>query len=221
MQGENALLECFHHLGLFVVFVVMAEQVKHPVDDEQGQFVVQRTPVVGAVGVEFDPHPGDTRTDHDVADQITGMGRGGAVQGEREHVGRAILAHVLTVQFVHGRLVDEQQGTFSGIAPLLDERRRGERNPPIDVDRDVEGVDAPCTANNGESLGDDRHVQVVHPLEVEQRQEPSLWREGQREPAAVEFGDDGYVEIEIVDETLAKGLNLANGETRALYLKSE
>ena len=33
--------------------------------------------------------------------------------------------------------------------------------------------------------------------------------------------NDGYVEIEIVDENLAKGLNLANGETRALYLKSE
>ena len=31
----------------------------------------------------------------------------------------------------------------------------------------------------------------------------------------------GYVEIEIVDENLAKGLNLATGETRAIYLKRE
>lgn len=31
----------------------------------------------------------------------------------------------------------------------------------------------------------------------------------------------GYVEIEIVDENLAKGLNLTNGETRAIYLKRE
>ncbi|MGB1699010.1 MAG: hypothetical protein ACPHRO_03580 [Nannocystaceae bacterium] len=33
--------------------------------------------------------------------------------------------------------------------------------------------------------------------------------------------NSGYIEIEIVDENLAKGLNLTNGETRAIYLKGE
>jgi hypothetical protein len=160
---EQLLLERLHPRCLRLVLVVHAEQVQQPVDDQQGDLVVERHPVLDRV-------PGrHGRADHHVAQQGEGgligrrprtasseVGRASrrprlVLDGERQHVGRPGLAEELRVQGGDGLLVDEQErdlGLPLDAARLQD--LAGQPRPERDVHRMVllligrEDVDGHC-----------------------------------------------------------------------------
>ena len=83
-----------HRRRLVGLGVVVAEDVEHAVDDEQGQLVVERA------GVRRRLVAGDGRADDDVAEQhrhgpSAARVRSAGVERERQHVGRPVLAEVL------------------------------------------------------------------------------------------------------------------------------
>ena len=101
MPLEQLTLPALHSFLLFGLGMVVAEDVKHTVDDEQGELVVDGAGVL--VGVSRR----DRRTHHDVAEQqrhvIDGRAhRGLGVERERQHVGRRRVAHVHVVQVGDG-----------------------------------------------------------------------------------------------------------------------
>ena len=108
--------------GLVRLGVVVAEHVEHAVHDEERELVVERAGVVGRLLA------GDVRADHDVAEQHRHVAcrqrssSSSVVERERQHVGRAVLAHVLGVQGGDLVAVDERQRQLAAAA-LLDGAR--------------------------------------------------------------------------------------------------
>ena len=111
-SSSSWLLQPEHLLLLVRLGVVVAQQVQHAMDRQEGEFVVER--MSGLLRLAG----GELRAQHDVAEhRRAGLGRVGAaawlelVHREAHHVGRARQVHPPHVQVGHGRGVDAAPST--------------------------------------------------------------------------------------------------------------
>jgi hypothetical protein len=130
------------HDRVFVRFrVVVAEQVQDAVHAQQRQLVL------GFVAGPLRLFGGDLRAEHHVAEQarigarfIPGarLRRPELVHREREHIGRARLAHPAFVQLGHRAFVDEQHRQFGErVDTQLIQREPGDRGESGFIDLDA------------------------------------------------------------------------------------
>jgi hypothetical protein len=132
--------------------MIMTENVQHTMNDQQCQFVVDRTCVVGSLPRR------DRGTDDHVAEQQRHVGRIrrrtigaatgrlsvlhdlslGSIDGKGQNVGRTGLAHVAVVELSHLALADEQDCQFGQAAhALVDQHIEGELLPTGEIDPEI------------------------------------------------------------------------------------
>jgi len=76
----------------------------------------------------------DGRADDDISEQSLARQVVIVVERERQDIGRPILPHVFTVEFVNGIGVDKQQIEFAGRDASMLECRLSERRPTAQID---------------------------------------------------------------------------------------
>lgn len=137
MRLEQRLLQRLHPLGFLVGLVIVAEQVQHPVHHEKCEFVIEGPSMMALAFVLWRIRRRDRGAHDDVADQVVGLTRIGAIERERQHIGRRVLVAVFEVELPDRRLVDEQQVALTGGDALIDEGSDGKRLPTVEIDVDI------------------------------------------------------------------------------------
>ena len=121
MRLQQRLLQRLHPLGFLVDLVIVAEQVQHPVHHEKCEFVIEGPSMMALAFVLWRIRRGDRGAHDDVADQVVGLTRIGAIERERQHIGRRVLVAVFEVELPDRRFVDEQKVALTGGDALIDE----------------------------------------------------------------------------------------------------
>ena len=121
MRLQQRLLQRLHQLSVLVDLVIMAEQVQHAVHHEKRKFIIEGSPMMALAFVLGRVRGRDRGADDDVADQVVGFARVGAIERERQHVGRPVLVAVFEVELPDRRLIDEQEIALTGGDALIDE----------------------------------------------------------------------------------------------------
>lgn len=143
MEGSKQRpLASLHDHSLFVVVVVMTNQVQRAVDNKQREFVVEVMTVPNGVG-------GDQWADHHIADHWWSMlidPRGGCricsnqvrkVERECEDIGRTVFAHVQRIQLCHVGSVDKTKTDFAVAGNTFVHKCLPEQQcPTVEIERD-------------------------------------------------------------------------------------
>lgn len=137
MRLQQRLLERLHQFGFLIDLVIVAEQVQHAVHHEKRKFVIEGSSMMALTFVLGRVRGCDRGADDDVADQVVGFARVGAIERERQHVGRRVLVAVFEVELPDRRLVDEQKVALTGGDALIDEGSDSKRLPTVEIDVDI------------------------------------------------------------------------------------